>query len=154
MEMVLWLSTYFNDIALLILVLVFSIKNWTEPNRTETGRLESVSVFFQNFSLVVFLDKNWTEPNRKWSPLVQAIFLVQYPFVSRIVDLGTKSSKDKSFLLFNCLWIFRSPPLWWGSWYAQRSLPCLYIVLVMVHEWTNYRSYFFLSKLEWVGMWE
>jgi len=47
---------------------VFSLKN--EPNRTETGRFDPVSVFFskKKFSVwLLFLIK--TEPNRKWSPL-------------------------------------------------------------------------------------
>jgi len=42
-----------------------------KPNRTETGRFDPVSVFFQkkNFSLVTFFDKNRTEPKMITSTL-------------------------------------------------------------------------------------
>ena len=46
-----------------------------KPNRTETGRLELVSVFFFKkirFGCFFFYIK--TEPNRKWSPLVHNVF--------------------------------------------------------------------------------
>ena len=42
---------------------VFILKNRIEPNRTEIGRFELVSVFFKkNFSLIIFFNKNQIEP--------------------------------------------------------------------------------------------
>jgi hypothetical protein len=150
--MVLWLSTYFNDTALLILVLVFSGFWQKKPNRTKTGRLESVSffffVFFQNFGSVVFIDKNRTELKMT----TPSSGNLSGPVSIHVKNLLTWAPNPQKTSLFYYSIVFE----FLGPTPLVSKLICTKIIALFVYSanhgaWVNKLSFLLLSFKAWMS---
>lgn len=148
--MVLWLSTYFNDIALLILVLVFSGFWQKEPNRNRSVGIGFgfFFVFFQNFGLVVFINKNRTEPKMT----IPCSGNLSGPVSIHVKNLLTWAPNPQKTSLFYYSIVFE----FLGPTPLVSKLICTKIIALFVYSanhgaWVNKLSFLHLSFKAWMS---